>query len=113
MRAKFLGCTPKGLSALAPVSALILIETVDIWWMLARNFLKFILFTNEVASGFLCDISAAELVAANPNNGPFPILEWHLSHGIGDVKPVAYLVTVVTVNDDVIPCDDWIPAAVY
>ena len=52
------------------------------------------------------------MVAANPNNGPFPILEWHLSHGIGDVKPVAYLVTVVTVNDDVIPCDDWIPAAV-
>lgn len=98
MRAKFLGCTPKGLSALAPVSALILIETVDIWWMLARNFLKFILFANEVAPGFLCDISAAELVAANPNNGPFPILEWHLSHGIGDVKPVAYLVTVVTVQ---------------
>jgi hypothetical protein len=90
-----------------------LIETVDIWWMLARNFLKFILFANEVASGFLCDISAAELVAANPNNGPFPILEWHLSHGIGDVKPVAYLVTVVTVNDDVIPCDDWITATVY
>ena len=53
------------------------------------------------------------MVAANPNNGPFPILEWHLSHGIGDVKPVAYLVRVVTVNDDVIPCDDWIPAAVY
>ena len=113
MRAKFLGCTSKGLSALAPVSALILIETVDIWWMLACNFLKFILFANEVASGFLCDISAAELVAANPNNGPFPILEWHLSHGIGDVKPVAYLVTVVTVNDDVIPCDDWITATVY
>ena len=112
MGAEFLSCTPKRLSSRTLVAALILIETVDIVWMLARNFLKFVLFTNQVASGFFCDISAAELIVANPNNGLFPILERHLPHGIGDVKPVAYLVTVVTVYDDVIPCDDWIPAAV-
>ena len=97
MGAEFLSCTPKRLSSRTLVAALILIETVDIVWMLARNFLKFVLFTNQVASGFFCDISAAELIVANPNNGLFPILERHLPHGIGDVKPVAYLVTVVTV----------------
>ena len=113
MSAELLGCTPKGLATLASVSALVLIEAVDIGRMLTRNFLKLILFSDEIASGFLGDISATELIAADPDNRLLPVLKWHLPYSIGNVKPIAYLVTVMTVNDDVIPCDDWLSAAVH
>ena len=81
--------------------------------MLTRYFLKFILLSNEISSGFLRDISAAELIAADPDNRLLSVLKWHLSYSIGNVKSIAYLVTVMTINNDVIPCDDRLSATVY
>lgn len=81
--------------------------------MLTRYFLKFILLSNEISSGFLRDISATELIAADPDNCLLPVLKWHLPYRIGDVQPVTYLVAVMAINDDVIPCDDRLSAAVY
>ena len=81
--------------------------------MLTRYFLKFILLSNEISSGFLRDISATELIAADPDNRLLPVLKWHLLYSIGDVQPVTYLVAVMAINDDVIPCDDRLSAAVY
>lgn len=81
--------------------------------MLTRYFLKFILLSNEISSGFLRDISAAKLIAADPYNRLLPVLKWHFLYSIGDVQPITYLVAVMAINDDVIPCDDRLSAAVY
>ena len=113
MSTELLGCAPKSLASLTLVSPLILVEPIDVGRMLTRYFLKFILLSNEISSGFLRDISATELIAADPDNRLLPVLKWHLSYSIGDVQPVTYLVAVMAINDDVIPCDDRLSAAVY
>ncbi len=113
MSAELLGCTPKSIASLTLVSPLILVEPIDVGRMLTRYFLKFILLSNEISSGFLRDISAAKLIAADPYNRLLSVLKWHLSYSIGNVKSIAYLVTVMTINNDVIPCDDWLSATVY
>ena len=113
MSAELLGCAPKSLTSLTLASPLILVEPIDVGRMLTRYFLKFILLSNEISSGFLRDISATELIAADPDNRLLPVLKWHLSYSIGDVQPVTYLVAVMAINDDVIPCDDRLSAAVY
>ena len=68
---------------------------------------------DAASSGFLRDISAAELIAADPDNRLLSVLKWHLPYSIGDVQPVTYLVAIMAINDDVIPCDDRLSAAVY
>ncbi len=113
MSAELLGCAPKSIASLTLVSPLILVEPIDVGRMLTRYFLKFILLSNEISSGFLRDISAAELIAADPDNRLLSVLKWHLSYSIGNVKSIAYLVTVMTINNDVIPCDDRLSATVY
>ena len=113
MSAELLGCAPKSIASLTLVSPLILVEPIDVGRMLTRYFLKFILLSNEISSGFLRDISATELIAADPDNRLLSVLKWHLPYSIGDVQPVTYLVAVMAINDDVIPCDDRLSAAVY
>ena len=113
MSAELLGCAPKSIASLTLVSPLILVEPIDVGRMLTRYFLKLILLSNEISSGFLRDISAAELIAADPDNRLLSVLKWHLSYSIGNVKSIAYLVTVMTINNDVIPCDDRLSATVY
>ena len=99
MSAELLGCAPKSIASLTLVSPLILVEPIDVGRMLTRYFLKFILLSNEISSGFLRDISAAELIAADPDNRLLSVLKWHLSYSIGNVKSIAYLVTVMTINE--------------
>jgi len=103
LSAELLGCAPKSIASLTLVSPLILVEPIDVGRMLTRYFLKFILLSNEISSGFLRDISAAELIAADPDNRLLPVLKWHFLYSIGDVQPITYLVAVMTINDDVIP----------
>lgn len=90
MSAELLGCAPKSIASLTLVSPLILVEPIDVGRMLTRYFLKFILLSNEISSGFLRDISAAELIAADPDNRLLSVLKWHLSYSIGNVKSIAY-----------------------
>ena len=113
MSAELLGCAPKSLASLTLVSPFILVEPIDVGRMLTRYFLKFILLSNEISSGFLRDISATKLIAADPYNRLLSVLKWHFLYSIGDVQPITYLVAVMTINDDVIPCDDRLSAAVY
>ena len=90
MSTELLRRASKALAAFAFASSLILIKAVDIGWMLACDLLKFILLADKIPSSFFGNISAAELIVADPDDGLFPALKRHLLHSIGDVKPVAY-----------------------
>ena len=104
---------PEALASVLSASLLILIETVDIRRILPHNFLKFILLPNKIPSSLFGDVSTPKLIIANPDNDLITALKWHLAHGIGNAESVAYLVAIVSINDNVVSGDDRIAAAVY
>ena len=78
----------------------------------ADDLFRFILPANQILTGFLRNVSAAELVVAYPDNSVLTTLELDLLNRIWDMKPITNLVAVMPIDNDIIPHYDWVAASI-
>ena len=79
---------------------------------LGNNLLIFILHSNQKFAGFLGDVSSAKLVGTDPGNSCLTAFELHLFGCERDAVAHTNLIAIMTVNNDTVPDNNRIPAAI-
>ena len=86
---------------------------ISIWILdCSGKLLSLKLLAYQILPSFLGDVPSAKLIGADPGDCFRFAGEVHLKDSKGNLMPHAYLVAIMTVNDNPVPCDDWITAAV-
>ena len=79
---------------------------------LGNNLLIFILHSNQKFAGFLGDVSSAKLVGTDPGDSCLTAFKFHLFGSKGDTVAHTNLIAIMTVNNDTVPDNNRIPAAI-
>lgn len=67
---------------------------------------RFILPADQILLCLLGNIAAAKLIGADPGNGGIPVGKGLLFYSIRDLQFITNLVTIVTINDGIVPNND-------